>query len=450
MNEFLDFLEGKKFILHDRSFQPSGPESLRLRGFVDSMIISPGVKSLIVHAISVQDLISISDLLAKLPNCSGVQVADFTLTEETAPYLSKIMAYQHIRNLSVMRAKFTLEACRAFAESMDPDRFSVLLVEQCDMPDVCPIYNALINANIRKSSSSLKMLIRNRPVTDEECAALSNLFKNNKHIDEIYIPNLSSKPSREIVEAQKENFHAKQLTFKDCDLVGVMPAIADLLCTSQNITRCNFTSCITPALLTELCDGLKERTPTSDLTLEFDERNYNGSMQPIASLLEANINVRSLSITATCSESEWISVIEALNKNTTVKSFSITLVNPDGSQIIIDTITNTLKVNNTLKSFTITSRMVAVLDELVTVAISRNKIESLQLHFINGTFKELDLATLCDMLKKNWKLKSFFNPMFKRTEENAQLFKELMEENYSLIECTIVDNSYQIRAPYRT
>jgi hypothetical protein len=38
-------------------------------------------------------LIGIADLVEKLPNCSGVQIAELTITEHTAPYLAKLVSF---------------------------------------------------------------------------------------------------------------------------------------------------------------------------------------------------------------------------------------------------------------------------------------------------------------------------------------------------------------------
>ncbi len=444
MPDFLDFLGGKKFIYHRLSIGGYGNELASLNEFTKLILPSPDVIEVKLAAFNTEDLIYVLDLMEKLPNCRGIALSQFTITEHTAPCLAKIMKLPQVRAMPVRYATITPEACQALADSMDPDRFLVLSLEECNIPTTVPIINALVNANINTIP-----YILDRPLNDDESAAMVNLVKNNKHITTLRLGLLSSKSSREFAESLKTNKSVTTVTFSRCDLVTAIPAITEVLCASDTIASCNLNICnISLALLTELCEGLKHRKSTTDLTLIIADRNYNDSLEPIAKLLENNIQLPGLSITASSNTQEWISVINALKKNTTLKRLSVTI--PEPNDQIIGEITNALKVNNTLRLLHVDVYLfVPVLDQLVSEVVSQNKLESFRIS--HGILKDLDFATLCNMLKKNRKLKRFSpgNELsHDASEQSRKLFTEMMEENCFLVQCDMIEDYFTVIKPY--
>lgn len=445
MAEFLEFLQGKKFVYHPLSIGGYGEQTSSLREFSDAIVTSPDVIEVKLAALAKpEDLISIFSLLEKLPNCKGVQIGDLTITEQTAPYLSKLISLPWIRAIPLQQCTFTPEACQAFAASMDPERFLILSLEECNIPNAAPIINALINANIDELPSFI-----DRPVTDEECSALANLIKHNKHIKIVLLSALSNKNSREIAEALRYNESLEMVRFYRCDLTTAIPAITESLGTFKVIPYLSVSFCnITLALLTDLCNGIKQQKTV--VRLDISDNNYNDSLEPITMLLESNAPLVRLALRNSSSIQEWISLFNALKKNTTLTEFNFTLL-PEPNDHIVEELVNVLKVNNTLRSVRFdTYLFVPVLDQLISVVVSQNKLESFSIS--HGQLRDMSFATLCGMLKKNRTLHRFnlgSELEMATSDEKVQLFNELMEQNYFLLKCDIVRDAYQLIKPFK-
>jgi hypothetical protein len=88
-------LDGKKFIYRGLSigFWCQGIKR-SVRELSNAIITSPNVIEVKMAGFDDPEaLIGIADLVEKLPNCSGVQIAELTITEHTAPYLAKLVSF---------------------------------------------------------------------------------------------------------------------------------------------------------------------------------------------------------------------------------------------------------------------------------------------------------------------------------------------------------------------
>jgi hypothetical protein len=437
-------LDGKKFIYRGLSigFWCQGIKR-SVRELSNAIITSPNVIEVKMAGFDDPEaLIGIADLVEKLPNCSGVQIAELTITEHTAPYLTKLVSFPWVRAIALQTATFTPESCQTFADALDPDRFLVLSLEECTIPSLVPIFKVLERANI----NTVPYLV-DRQLTDEEFNGFANVIKNNKHITKIYVSNLTNLHSRMLAEAMLENTSAKEITFNRCDLVTAIPAIGKMLQTTQTITRCQMSNFeLTLALLTELCEGLKERKSTTDLKLSITERNYTDSLVPIQKLLEYNIHLTGLELMFDSSPQEWIRIFESLKKNTTLKLLTLSCIQANNE--MMEVLLDALKVNNSLRTLFVDTRSddsSPVLDPLIVEIVSKNKLESL--HFSNGTVQ--DFKTTCDLLKKNFRLKSIYLPQAPASAENIKIFKELLEENRFITSYVLIDSfAFETTKPY--
>jgi hypothetical protein len=442
----LEFLDGKKFIYRGRSIGFWCQDLKRsVRELSNAIITSPNVIEVKLAGFdNPEALIAICDLVEKLPNCSGIQLAPLTITENTAPYLAKLVSILWLRMISLQQATFTRKSCQTFADLLDPDRFAILSLEECDIPTIVPILKVLERAKI----SAVPYLV-NRQLSDDEFNGLTNVIKNNKHLQNIYVSHLANLQSRMLAEAMLENTSAKEVTFTSCDLVTAVPAIVKLLQTTEIITSFCISSCsLTLALLTELCEGLKERKSTADLNLLITEVNYTDSLEPIQRLLEDNVQLPTLSLMVGSSPKEWIQIFESLKKNTTLNVLNISCVQANNE--MMDVLLEALKVNTGLRSLYLDTRLYSpVLDSFIVEIVSKNKIEFA--HFASGELRDLDFKTICSMLKRNFRLKKInlaLRAIVPNTEENIKIFKELLEENCFITSYGLMQDSYYLVEPY--
>lgn len=440
-------MNGKKFIFRGLSlgFWCQGMKR-SLKELSDAIITSPRVIEVKLGGFDKPEaLIAIADLVEKLPNCSGAQISDLTITEHTAPYLAKLLSFTWLRALALQQGTFTPEGCRTFADALDPDRFLVLSLEECNVPNLLPIFKVLERAKI----DHMPFLVQ-RALTDEEFNGFANVLKVNAHLKKIYTSNMANKHTRMIAEALYENTGIQDVALESCDLVTAMPAIVKLLQTSKHMTKFHISGCgITLALLTELCEGLQERKSTTDLVVSLWDNSYTDSLEPIKKLLEANAQLPGLELTFNTSPQEWIRICESLKKNTTLKALNISMI--QANKEAVDVLSEALKVNTTLRSLLLDTRFFSpVLDPIIIEILSKNKLEFAQL--VSGELQDLDFKTICSLLKKNYRLKKIFlnfNPPVLDTEENVKIYQELLAENCFITFYNIImGNVWDMTQPY--